>query len=140
MPPEFPACHPGSMGRPKLYHTKAERLLAKQTYSKTYYNKNRPKICITNKTRYRRKQGIPTKSPRKPSPATTRTIEQHAAGNAHRLDWDVAGLEQELASILGQSLTTFLDHAFEKLADSASPEVTIQRLKAALHQVREVHK
>ncbi|KAF8131202.1 hypothetical protein EV363DRAFT_1165697 [Boletus edulis] len=100
------------MGRPKLYHTKAERLLAKQTYSKTYYDKNRPKICIKNKTRYRCKQG----------------------------QLDVAGLEQELASILGQSLTTFLDHAFEELADSASPEVTIQRLKAALHQVREVHK
>ncbi|KAN0080294.1 hypothetical protein V8E55_009860 [Tylopilus felleus] len=97
------------MGRPKLHNSAAERALANQIYSKTYYEKNCNRISMKNKARY-----------------------QHKGRPALH---DMACLEEHLASIIGQSLTRFLDHVIQGLANAPFPDASIQQLKDVICQV-----
>ncbi|KAF8120412.1 hypothetical protein EV363DRAFT_1162370 [Boletus edulis] len=97
------------MGRPKLYNSAAERVLAHRTYSKIYYRKNRDRLSIKNKARYQCKR-------RPPHP-------------------DVAGLHKQLQSIIGPSLTDFLDRVIHNLANARSPDTSIQQLKDDIQRV-----
>ena len=48
---------------------------------------------------------------------------------------DMACLEKHLASIIGQSLTCFLDHVIQGLANVPFPDASIQQLKDVIYQV-----
>lgn len=53
--------------------------------------------------------------------------------------WDIiAGLEQQLASIIGQALPAFLDRVIEDLSNALSPCTSIRQLKDDVHRVRAV--
>ncbi|KAN0078441.1 hypothetical protein V8E55_010498 [Tylopilus felleus] len=112
------------MGQPKLHNSAAECALANQIYSKTYYEN------MKNEARYQHKRSVQVPKQNQAilqcenPPLVTRPA-------LH----DMACLEEHLVSIIGQSLTRFLDHVIQGLANVPFPDASIRQLKDVICQV-----
>ncbi|KAF8451148.1 hypothetical protein L210DRAFT_877297 [Boletus edulis BED1] len=119
------------MGRPRLYHTIEEKSQAKQIYGKTYYTKNRERISLRNKEKYRLRLTSAGNKEKEVS-----NLPENLPNTSKHLT--CCGLETALMSFLKNSLVTFLDNLVSNFLYSPIPQKFIEQLMQSLETAEEL--